>query len=105
MSYILSQYSNLLSFQANLNREVSGFKHVQDWCRANKLTINPTKYNSLIICPKINTSITEFSITLEDSSIETEEIAKYLGILIDSKLNFKYHLNLVESKLSRAIGI
>jgi len=28
-----------------------------------------------------------------------------LKILNDSKLNFKYHLNLVESKLSRAVGI
>jgi len=109
---LILSHSNLLSLQASLIREVS---NIYNWCKANKLTINPNKCNSLIIFPQSNKSITEFPLTLEDSVIETEATAKYLGILIDSKLNFKYHLNfklnfkyhlnLVESKLSRAVGI
>ena len=30
---------------------------------------------------------------------------KYLGVLIDAHLNWSFHLNLLSSKLSRAIGM
>ncbi len=47
-----------------------------------------------------------------DDSIETEDGAiispsdsvKYLGMYIDTKLNFKYHINIVISKISKMIG-
>jgi len=39
-------------------------------CRANKLIINLTTCNSLIIYPQINKPFTEFPITLEDSVIK-----------------------------------
>ena len=30
---------------------------------------------------------------------------KYLGVIIDNKLNFKYHINFVETKISQSVGI
>ena len=42
---------------------------------------------------------------LDHSSVEANEKAKYLGVLLDSKLDFQQHFNHVESKVLKAVGI
>ena len=37
--------------------------------------------------------------------INTTETARYLGIIIDSKLKFQSHISLLEKKLARSVGI
>ncbi len=37
--------------------------------------------------------------------IECKEFVKYLGVLIDSNLTWKYHIDNISSKISKAIGI
>ena len=80
-------------------------KKLHNWCNANKLTINPSKSTAILISPKPNTLITNANITINNSSITISKTAKYLGVMIDSKLNFQNHIKIIESKLSRGIGI
>ena len=54
---------------------------------------------------KINSNVEDFSVTLNNSPITLKNYIKYLGVFIDSKLNFHFHLNVVANKLSRALGI
>ena len=42
---------------------------------------------------------------VNNTSIEISENSKYLGVFIDSKLNFQKHLDTIERKLSRAVRI
>lgn len=37
--------------------------------------------------------------------LEQQDYVKYLGILIDKKLSWKYHIDYVASKISRTIDI
>ena len=42
---------------------------------------------------------------INNITIAEKTVTKYLGTLIDNKLNWKYHIEYVRTKLSRAIGI
>ena len=68
-------------------------KKLHNWCNANKLTMNPSKS----ISSKLNTQITNVNITIDNSPITISETAKYLGVMIDSKLNFQNHIKIIES--------
>lgn len=37
--------------------------------------------------------------------IESKEIVKYLGVIIDSNLTWKYHIDNIAHKISKGIGI
>lgn len=83
---------------------------VSDWLHANKLTLNTKKSNYVIFHPyqkKINYQV---QIKLFDPNtnsvtcLEQQDYVKYLGILIDKNLGWKYHIDYVASKISRTIG-
>ena len=71
---LLLHNSNLSSLRENINVEIS---HLYEWCNSNKLKINPSKRNALIICPKLNNTITEFTVFLNNKTIEIHEKAKH----------------------------
>jgi len=48
---------------------------------------------------------TVIKLSINNCPIKITKTAKCLGVVIDSKLNFKNHLKTIESKLSRAVGI
>ena len=45
------------------------------------------------------------TILINKQAIDEVKYVKYLGVLIDSHLSFKYHLNELTKKVSRGIGI
>ena len=73
--------------------------------RVNKLTVNPVKTQAIIISPKFNDNTADIKLFLNHTRINLSTNIKYLGIIIDTHLNFKDHLNYIESKLARALGI
>ena len=84
---------------------------VSDWLNANKLTLNAKKSNFVIFCPlhrKIDHSV---NILMFDNSnhiltsLECKDHVKYLGVLLDSHLSWKYHIDNVALKISRIIGV
>ena len=78
---------------------------LKDWCDTNKIQINPNKSCILHLSPKQNTPPLTFQIPYDNSFIVNSICCKYLGILIDNKLNFKQHIQLVESKIAKSVGI
>ena len=80
--------------------------NISEWVNANQLTINPTKSNVLLVPPKLNRASNNITVAINSSPIEVVKEAKYLGlIIIDDKLTFGSHIEYLESKLSRAVGI
>ena len=62
-------------------------QNVSDWLIANKLTLNLTKSTFLLILPsqkKLNRSV---ELKLNNEKLKEVNEEKYLGVLIDSKLN------------------
>ena len=81
--------------------------NVSNWMQANRLCINFEKSNLLIIPPKFNSPSTfpEINIFYDGSPITISKSAKYLGVYIDDERNFKTHVKLLYTKLSRSLGI
>ena len=82
---LLLHHPDLTILHDNLNREIS---LLHEWCNSNKLTINPLKSHLLLIPPKLNKNNLNFSIMLNNTNISTESNVNYLGISLDSRLNF-----------------
>ena len=89
---LMLKHSNSSTLQSNLNYQASC---LIDWCKSNKLTI-PSKLNEIS---------TDFVIKLGGTFIKAENCVKYFGILIESYLNFRSHLEEIENKLSIPLGI
>ena len=72
---------------------------------ANKLQISLQKSAVIIVPPRLNAPITHINLSYNNSLISCYNSYKYLGITIDSKLNFKTHIEKITFKISRSVGI
>ena len=99
--------NNLRSLEATVNNEL---KNVCDWLTANKLTLN-TKKSFVIFRPRQKKLENEVNLNVIGNntdiltSLECKEYVKYLGVLIDSHLSWKFHIDYVAFKLSKIVGI
>ena len=76
---------------------------ILDWCRFNKLSINPT-ISEVIIVPNKKLEF-EPKIMLGEDVILRKNSVKYLGMLIDDKLKFSDHVTHLNSKLAVYSGV
>ena len=75
------------------------------WMDANKLTLNLSKSNVMLINSKLRDKGKFDNIKTKKSEICITSTVKYLGIYIDEELNFKYHITSIVAKISRGVGI
>ena len=75
------------------------------WIIANKLTLNAKKSNLLVINLKLNSSPTVMNLICSAGSMNSVNEAKYLGIYLDYEPNFLDHINMINIKASRSVGI
>ena len=76
---------------------------VSDWCTANKLTINANKSNYIVF--KEHNQNHKLDIKLNGTPLLQKNLVKYLGLLIDSKLSWSYHIDHIKKKLNSGISI
>ena len=84
-----------------LNSELS---KLHEWLCINRLSLNVSKTNFVIFSPP-NKPKTPVTILINKTAIKEEKYVKYLGILIDSQLTFRYHIEELKKKISRSIGV
>ena len=68
-----------------------------------KLSLNVDKTNFILFGNRKN--IDNVCISMNNSIITRVRATKFLGVIIDEKLTWKYHISLVRSKLSKTVGI
>ena len=71
--------------------------------KCNKLFVNYSKTSYMLISNK-RRKPQSFKISLNNVDIKRVEYVKYLGVLLDNKLNWKAHVSNLCSKLSRVCG-
>ena len=82
---------------------------VSDWLNTNKLTLNAKNSNFVIFLPHQRKMDHLVNILMFDNSnhiltsLECKDLVKYLGVLLDSHLSWKYHIDNVVLKISRKI--
>ena len=74
-----------------------------EWLCIKRLSLNISKTNFVIFHAK-NKPKSTVTIIINNKDIDKVEEVKYLGIIIDSKMTFKNHINKLK-KLSRSIGV
>ena len=60
---------------------------------------------TLIIPPKIIKPSPDIEIQFLNTSISANDQIKYLGVTIDTRLNFEEHIGIVAKKISRFLGV
>ena len=82
-------------------------KKLHQWFLANKLTLNLSKTKFMIFSKKLKTKAKErkFKININNYSIKQVTEMKYLGVILDNKLNWHNHIQYVCTKLAKAAGI
>ena len=71
---------------------------------SNKLTLNLSKSNLMIVPPK-KLLPEKCTLSLDFSQITVCKTVKYLEVTIDDSLNFDAHIRLLENKLARSFGM
>ena len=71
-----------------------------DWLESNDMIVDPTKFQSIIICKNKKIITRGISVTIKDKIIKSKEWVKLLGIKIDDNLNFNVHIGEICNKAS-----
>ena len=79
-------------------------RSIIDWFKANKLTLNLSKTICIVFNPPGRKKI---SVELEfgDVKLKSSDVTKFLGVWIDSCLNWNEHLKQLMIKLKRNLGL
>ena len=91
--------SNIGRLQTNMNTEL---KKVNDWLKANFLSLNVSKTKFLLFHHNYDRP-NKFFVNIDNKRIERQTEIKYLGVYIDEKLDFKYHVGQICKKLQKLL--
>lgn len=77
-------------------------ENVYNWMCANQLKLNISKTKGMVICNYGN--FDHLEIKIGNEKIELVKTMKYLGVMIDSNLKMKSHIDYVCKKVAKKIG-
>ena len=99
---LLIKNKSLKQLKKHLNLDL---RYLYKWLKANKISLNASKTELIIFRHPNKEPKYELKVKIDGKRLFPTKYVKYLGILIDSYLNWSYHTDILASKLSRAIGM
>ena len=97
LTYVGEDFERLVT---HVNSRLSA---IHEWCVANKLTLNPTKSEYLVVSNRTLPVVPRLFIGPDE--VSRKEVVRYLGIMIDSRLKFYDHVEHVRGKLAQYLGV
>ena len=97
---IYSESDNLIKLEKTVNREL---KNLYLWLNVNRISLNVTKTNFIIFHPYNKPLKRYITSKINNKAIMEKDNIKYLGVTIDSRLNWKKHISTVSKEISRCI--
>ena len=76
-----------------------------EWLCANRLSLNVSKTEFIIFRPPRKNLPTRITLKIKNTKIFESLKVKYLGVILDTRLKWKHHINEVSKKLNRAVGM
>ena len=99
---LLIKNTHLKQLQKQLNKDLKQLCH---WLKANKLSLNTSK-TELILFRHPNKKINyDLKVKINGKQLLQSNSVKYLGILLDTHLNWSAHASSLALKLNRAAGM
>ena len=80
---------------------VNEAKCIISWCNVNNMEANPSKFQVILANSK---KTSEFCVNIDDSCIQAVPYVKLLGVHIDAKLNFSFHISQICMRASRQLN-
>lgn len=93
--------NNTSNIEKALNLELS---HIYDWLRINKLQLNISKTKFMLFHSKKKV-VPSLKLQFGESDIVQVHTHIFLGLVLDSNLCWKPHINMISNKLSKTVGI
>ena len=93
---------DLLSTQEIVNREL---RKVRKWLETNRLALNIEKTNFVLFHSNKRKVILPIFLKIGRRKIKEENYVRFLGVLLDSTLSWKYHMSELSKKLARTVGL
>ena len=87
---------------SELNTEI---KLVTEWLTINKLSLNVDKTHYMLFRTKRRACNVNGDVKIGDKIISRVEKTKFLGVFMDSTLSWQYHIQYIEGKIARTLGI
>ena len=75
------------------------------WLKSNKLAVNPSKSNSMLIGTRQRIKKSTLNISINDCTVKFTNTFNLLGVIIDNNLSWKDHIIHISKKLSSKIGL
>ena len=98
---LLYSSNNLKELSATVNNELS---NIMQWLNANRLSLNIEITNLMIFRPRGKNEVCP-TIHICGAEIQEVDSAKFLGIMVDNKLNWMEHIKCISRKIAKGIGI
>ena len=83
-------------------------KNLETWFNGNKLSLNLTKTKYAFFHPKSYSDDIPLrlpTLKINNSIIKRESTVRFLGVLLDENLTWRPHIDLIENKISKYLGI
>ena len=96
---------NIQNLFANCNNELS---KLSDWFKSNKLSLNASKTKYLFFHPlrkRDDIPLQLPTLSIENLEIKRTNSFRFLGVILDENFTWRPHINNIESKISKNIGI
>ena len=79
--------------------------YLYDWLCTNRLSLNAGKTEFIIFRPSRNKIDLHITLKLHHTKLVESSKIKYLGLILDNKLNWKHHISELSQKLGHAVGL
>ena len=103
---ILYSHKDINSKIELINKELD--EVTSNWFKANKLSVNASKTNFMIMgTPHMTSTKTreDLNVLLDNTVLERVKFTKFLGVLIDECLTWKNHIDCISKTISWNIGV
>ena len=98
-TFLCAQNKDMSALETDVNHELS---KVACWLSSNQLTLNVSKSKCIIVSNKRSNH--PISVNINSSELGKCDHYKYLGVIIDNKLNWGKHVDYISAKISKACG-
>ena len=98
---LFSSGTDLQLLESQINEDLV---QISLWLKVNKLSLNIKKTHYMVFTRSKIRNI-QLAINIDDESIDEVRSTKFLGVVIDNKLNWKDHIMHIAGKISRGIGM
>ena len=101
-TYLKYSSSSEKNIRKNMNKDLDD---LFEWLCANRLSLNVSKTEFIIFKPPKKSLSGRITLALNGTTLFESKKIKYLGLIVDDRLSWKFHIHELSKKLSRIIGV